>query len=623
MLTSSSHSPYGLPRRPLFRATIFILVLVLLFVAFPHPDTNPFFESVPIPPPEFQRLPSPLDLAPPTPPQPEWPSRHRIKVHQRPLVKPAHHGPWAVRAEAVRDAFRHAYEGYLTYAAPHDELRPLTKEPVDNYNGWGLSIIDSLDTMWLMGLYEEFDAGLAVVANTTFPTAPNRFVPFFETVIRYLGGLLSAYALSKDPILLSRADDLGTALLPAFYTASGLPMFSVNTDNGQVSQSWTSNALLAEILTCQVEYKYLSYLTGRQVYYDVVEKVMDVMYKTNCTATNELLPVSWSTEKGTPAGRSVSAGASADSAFEYLLKQWLLTGRTDTKARDLYLRSMDSILDTLTYLTPSRGLLYVTDGSVDIRGHFLPSHKLEHLTCFLPGLLALGAATIPDVPREHMWAARGFAQTCWMLYADSPSGLAPDEVIMRSKPNNPAVNPVPMSFGRLWATHLEEWEQSGAEGDPPGVRPVPPIRDMNETMEYTSTRPMFLLRPETLESFYLLWRTTGEEVWRERGWEVFESLERETRVESGGYSGLKHAHHVNGTKHDEMPSWFLAETLKYLFLLFTDEDIVPLDQWVFNTEAHPLPVFHWSEWEMERLGIARDVPAEQDLEQDDPESLDP
>jgi mannosyl-oligosaccharide alpha-1,2-mannosidase len=131
----------------------------------------------------------------------------------------------------------------------------------------------------------------------------NRFVPFFETVIRYLGGLLSAYALSKDPILLSRADDLGTALLPAFYTASGLPMFSVNTDNGQVSQSWTSNALLAEILTCQVEYKYLSYLTGRQVYYDVVEKVMDVMYKTNCTATNELLPVSWSTEKGTPAGR--------------------------------------------------------------------------------------------------------------------------------------------------------------------------------------------------------------------------------------------------------------------------------------------------------------------------------
>ena len=214
---------------------------------------------------------------------------------------------------------------------------------------------------------------------------------------------------------------------------------------------------------------------------------------------------------------------------------------------------MDSILENLTYLTPNRSLLYVTDASIDMLGRFSPSHKLEHLTCFLPGLLALGAATIPDVPREHMWAARGFAQTCWMLYADSPTGLAPDEVVMRSKPISPSIKPGPAPFGRLWATHLEEWEQSGAEGEPPGVRPVTPIRDfLNETTEYTPIGARFLLRPETIESFYLLWRTTGDEVWRERGWQVFEALERETRVENG-YACLKHAHFVNGTKLDEMP----------------------------------------------------------------------
>ena len=55
------------------------------------------------------------------------------------------------------------------------------------------------------------------------------YAPFFETVIRYLGGLLSAYALSGDPILLSRADDLGKMLLPAFNTPSGLPAYAVNT----------------------------------------------------------------------------------------------------------------------------------------------------------------------------------------------------------------------------------------------------------------------------------------------------------------------------------------------------------------------------------------------------------
>ena len=55
------------------------------------------------------------------------------------------------------------------------------------------------------------------------------YVPFFETVIRYLGGLLSAYALSGEPILLARADDLGRMLLPAFNTTFGMPRFAVNT----------------------------------------------------------------------------------------------------------------------------------------------------------------------------------------------------------------------------------------------------------------------------------------------------------------------------------------------------------------------------------------------------------
>jgi len=130
-----------------------------------------------------------------------------------------------------------------------------------------------------------------------------KYAPFFETVIRYLGGLLSAYALSQDPILLSRADDLGAALLPAFGTPSGLPIFSVNTVNGKVSRGRGVNARFAEVLTCQLEYKYLSYLTGRKVYFDAVEKIMDIMYKANITSTGELFPVLWSKKKGLPVGR--------------------------------------------------------------------------------------------------------------------------------------------------------------------------------------------------------------------------------------------------------------------------------------------------------------------------------
>ena len=42
---------------------------------------------------------------------------------------------------------------------------------------------------------------------------------------------------------------------------------------------------------------------------------------------------------------------------------------------------------------------------------------------------------------------------------------------------------------------------------------------------------------------------------------------------------------------DKMETFFLGETLKYLYLLFSDTDVLPLDEWVINTEAHPFPVF--------------------------------
>jgi len=54
---------------------------------------------------------------------------------------------------------------------------------------------------------------------------------------------------------------------------------------------------------------------------------------------------------------------------------------------------------------------------------------------------------------------------------------------------------------------------------------------------------------------------------------------------------------------DEMPSYFIAETLKYLYLLCHNDDLIPLNGWVFNAKGHPLPVFEWSKWEKERLGI--------------------
>ena len=100
--------------------------------------------------------------------------------------------------------------------------------------------------MWLMGLEDEFKAAVKLIKRQKFvhsvgeifgnhPNAvdnffqTNNYAPFFETIIRYLGGYLSAYALSGERVLLSLADDLGSRLLPAFNTKTiGFPAGSVN-----------------------------------------------------------------------------------------------------------------------------------------------------------------------------------------------------------------------------------------------------------------------------------------------------------------------------------------------------------------------------------------------------------
>jgi mannosyl-oligosaccharide alpha-1,2-mannosidase len=135
-----------------------------------------------------------------------------------------------------------------------------------------------------------------------------------------------------------------------------------------------------------------------------------------------------------------------------------------------------------------------------------------------------------------------------MLYADSPTGLSPDEVVMDVK----SASSESSSWDGLWATHLARWERSGEHGDPPGLRPVEPVQ--NEDMrEYKPTKPGYLLRPETVESFYLLWRTTGDVVWRERGWAVFESILNVTRVADSGFASIGNVYYPQTILLDQMP----------------------------------------------------------------------
>ena len=107
------------------------------------------------------------------------------------------------RQKKVVEAFKYAWEGYRKYAWGHDELRPVSKSHSEWF-GIGLTIVDSLDTMLLMNLPKEFqEARDWVVSSLSFEK--NVDVNLFETTIRVLGGLLSAYHLSKDEVFLRKA----------------------------------------------------------------------------------------------------------------------------------------------------------------------------------------------------------------------------------------------------------------------------------------------------------------------------------------------------------------------------------------------------------------------------------
>lgn len=129
------------------------------------------------------------------------------------------------RLKEVRDAFLHAWKGYKDHAWAQDELRPLAGTFHSPFCGWAATMVDSLDTLWIMGLMGEFEMALKELENVDFTGKEGCRVNLFETTIRHLGGLLAAWDLSggKYPILMEKAVELGEILFTAFDTPNRMP----------------------------------------------------------------------------------------------------------------------------------------------------------------------------------------------------------------------------------------------------------------------------------------------------------------------------------------------------------------------------------------------------------------
>lgn len=449
----------------------------------------------------------------------------------------------AERQEAVRQAFKHAWRGYKDHAWGHDELKPISKSYAEWF-GLGLTLVDALDTMWILGLMEEFaEAREWVEKELSFDK--NVDVNLFETTIRILGGLLSTYHLTKDTLFLDKAKDLGSRLMPAFKTPSKIPFSDVNLGRGTAHPPrWTTDSTLAEVTSVQLEFRELSHLTQDPQYQDVVNEVMRHVHKLP-GKHDGLVPMFINTNSGHFSHKGIfTLGARADSYYEYLLKQWIQGGKTEDDLLEDYLQAVDGVRKHLVRQSGPGRLTFV--GELN-HNRFNP--KMDHLVCFLPGTLALGAHH--GLPGTHMDLALQLMETCHQMYAQMETGLSPE------------------------IAHFSLQSGSG-----PDVL-VKPADKHN------------LLRPETVESLFYLYRFTGEPKYREWGWDILQSFNKYTKVPDGGYTSINNVRDpLSPGPRDKMESFFLGETLKYLYLLFSDDtDLLSLDSYVFNTEAHPLPIW--------------------------------
>ena len=548
--------------------------------------------------------------------------------------------------QLIRDMFTHAYDSYMYNAYPASEIKPLTckgsyfnlvKVPA-------LTLIDSLDTLMILGNYTEFarsverlrylDKYLAKKNDFLHQRglfALNQNVSVFETNIRVLGGLLSAHQLALaftdrkvfqsdvlnedgtvpmgrvpsegndddidgvcknenkhdlescsasstlydcsssldggassgpchnetieyweyDGYLLELAQDIGDRLVPAFKTPTGIPYGTVNLLSG-VPQDETTIASLAGGGTLTLEMELLSRLTGNPEYGRLARLATRALWMRR--SQSNLFGKHIDTKDGAWRESLSGIGSNSDSFYEYLVKHYLLF----PDDHDFWYQTLSAYGGI--HNESRMGEWYVdVDVNRGVSSGGGSRKVFEALMAFYPGMQVLLGELTP--------AARTLNS---FFLAREHVGFLPER----------------FNYGH--------WRVDGGGGK-------------------------HLLRPELLESAYFLHRATkgflqsarnknGNIVREESsGWQwaadfALHRLEKVTRTECG-YASVDdvspsvtgEARYVTNNKKlklfDEMPSYFLSETLKYLYLTFDEQNILHTDKdrdWIFTTEAHPI-----------------------------------
>ncbi|KAK5992669.1 ER degradation-enhancing alpha-mannosidase-like protein 1 [Cladobotryum mycophilum] len=545
---------------------------------------------------------------------------------------------WGMRADYLTqlrqetvDMFYHGYSNYMRHAFPEDELRPITCAPLtrDRYNpgriglndalgNYSLTLIDSLSTLAILAGGPQDGSYTGPQALSDFQDGVAEFVRYygdgrsgpsgagirargfdldskvqvFETVIRGVGGLLSAHlfaigelpiagydpkpvdVVGDDPLeltptpwpnglkydgqLLRLALDLSQRLLPAFYTPTGIPYPRVNLRTGIPFYEPEGRPEITE--TCSagagsltLEFTVLSRLTGDPRFEQAAKRAFwEVWHRRSEIG---LIGNGIDAERGLWIGPHAGIGAGMDSFFEYALKSHILLSGHDTPNVTMSRRrSSTSWLDPNSLHGPLPPEMHSSDA-------FLQAWHQAHAS--VKRYLYTDRNHYPYYSNSHR--ATGQPYTMWI---DSLGAFYPGLLALAGEVEEAIeANLVYTALWTKYAAIPERW--SVREGNvEAGIGWWPG-------------------RPEFIESTYHIYRATRDPWYLHVGEMVLRDINRRCHAPCG-WAGLQDVQ--TGEKQDRMESFFLGETTKYMYLLFDPEH--PLNNldaaYVFTTEGHPL-----------------------------------
>lgn len=486
------------------------------------------------------------------------------------------------RQQHVKDAFTRCWRSYRERAWMRDELSPISGGSRDAFGGWAATLVDSLDTLYMMGMTKEFDEAVTAVKDIDFSSTEEQSLNVFETTIRYMGGLLAAYDLSQEPALLDKAVELGEMLYVAFDTPNRMPVTRWNPKSAAAgsSQEAGEGTLVAEIGSLTLEFTRLSQLTKNPKWFDAIQRISEIFASQQ---SKTKLPGMWpvvvnARDTDFTGDTGFTLGGMADSLYEYFPKQYALLGGLVPLYRQLYEGSMATALNRAIFrpMAPSNPDILISgnvraespeDATLDPQG--------QHLTCFSGGMLALGGRLF-DIP-AHLTTAQKLVEGCIWAYDASLLGIMPETFHLV---------PCASTLSCTWAE--SEWHSAvKARASSDASTAVETIASQRLPPGFASIGDRrYILRPEAIESIFVLYRVTGNDTLQDVAWKMFSSIMQYSRTEFAN-AALDDVTVSDPPKSDRMESFWMAETLKYFYLIFSEPDHINLDDWVLNTEAHP------------------------------------